>query len=81
LIEPVRGRRDAVPEEQQHTDLAVQLLGLRELRAQLLDFSVQLRFRGDGGVHGKTLRDSIGNNTTYNVIFRIHLFLILTLTV
>jgi hypothetical protein len=30
LVETVRGRRDAEPEEQQRADLAIQLAGLRE---------------------------------------------------
>jgi hypothetical protein len=44
LIEPVRGRRDAEAEEQQCSDLAVQLARLREFGLQAVDFGGKARF-------------------------------------
>jgi hypothetical protein len=46
-----------MPKKQQHADLAIQLLGARKLRAQLVDFlrdvRVQGRLRGGRRIHSE----------------------------
>jgi hypothetical protein len=57
LVEPVRGRRDAEPEEQQRADFAVQLARLREFGLQAVDFGRNAGFVRQNVGHGRDFGD------------------------